>query len=127
VAAFSVAMIDRLELERCIREFAISLLDLFDASGARREIEAWEPGRILTTEQAGEIAGVSPEGARKRCEETEEEGAPIGRKHGSSWIVFTSLWLDDILKRKGRHARLQAESRVKKMFPTWARPPEIDE
>jgi hypothetical protein len=120
-------MIDRLQLERCIREFAIALLDLFEASAARQEIEAWEPGKTLTTEEAGDIAGITPESVRRRCEETEEEGAPIGRKHGPAWVVFTRLWLDDLQKRKGAHTRLQAESRIRKMFPSWARPPEIDQ
>ncbi|MGD0332451.1 MAG: hypothetical protein ABSA90_04250 [Xanthobacteraceae bacterium] len=75
-----------------------------------------DSGELLTTLDAAEICGVQPEAIRKRCQDLEELGTPIGRcVSGKIWLVSKRLLLADIEQRKGEHGRLVAESRAEKM------------
>ncbi len=79
-------------------------------------------GEILTTEQAGRIAGLSSEMIRKRCVRTAEVGQPIGVQTPSTWLVSKQRLLDDIEQYHDKHSRLQAETRAREMLEARATP-----
>ncbi len=79
-------------------------------------VDAFVVGDIITTAEAGQIAGCSSETARRRCVEADEEGQPLGVLVAQAvWFISTRRWLDDIEQREGKHARLVAESKTKKV------------
>jgi hypothetical protein len=124
-----VAKHDDLEekLKKLTHAFVREVVDIAETLAARRRFKQLETGELITVDRAAEIESVTPQAARKRCQEALEEGFQICAKFGVQWLIYTSLWLDDIERRKGRHARLQAESRAKNILQSCADAPEIDE
>jgi predicted DNA-binding transcriptional regulator YafY len=112
----------RTDVEKLVRAHAREFMELLQTWAARDLFARFESGEVVTTDIAAQIGGVSSETIRRRCEETEQEGAPIGRKEGPIWFVFTGLLLNDLELRGDRHARLVAEDRVRKMYPMWDAP-----
>jgi hypothetical protein len=96
------------------------LLDLVKAAWRKRPesrdwIDEYLSGEILLTDQAADIAGVSSETIRRRCESAALTNRPLGILiAGSVWLVSLARLLDQIELREGRHGRLIAESRAKK-------------
>lgn len=107
------------EFEEYARRFR-ELLELAAASAGTDWFELFATGEILTTSDAGRIAGLSSEQIRKRCVQTAEVGQPIGVQTPSTWLVSKKRLLEDIEEYQGRHNRLVAETRAKKMLETLA-------
>jgi hypothetical protein len=78
-------------------------------------IDNWKRVEIVSTVEAGIIAGCSPETIRRRCVEAVDVGSPIGVQYAGTWFVSVRRLLDDIELRDGRPARLTAETNVGKI------------
>lgn len=109
------------EFDAWVRRFR-ELLELVASSAPTDWFELFKTGEILTTEQAGHIAGLSGEQIRKRCVQTAEVGQPIGMQTAAIWLVSMRRLLDNIEQYAGPHDRLVAESRARKMLEMRATP-----
>ena len=91
---------------------------LDDEAAAAASLDALRAGKILTTDICAQVSGSSSETVRRRCQERDEEGESIGVKLGNVWLIPREKWLQEIEGWKGRHARLEAETALRK----WASP-----
>lgn len=106
----------RREIERCFRRWELELLERLEASASRTD----SFGKTLTTAEAAKVCGVTSEAIRLRCEQSHEQGEPIAQKVGPMWIIPADKLLADLERRKGTHARLQAETELRNLPKTWA-------
>jgi hypothetical protein len=89
-------------------------------------VDAYGAGDMLSSDEAGFIAGCSADTIRRKADAAAEEGNPLGIQHASVWFLSLTRLLDWIehgieagrgrrgAMQHGRHARLAAESRAKK-------------
>jgi hypothetical protein len=88
-------------------------------------IDAYLAGEILLTDQAADIAGVSSETIRRRCEAAAATNRPLGiLLAGSVWAVSRQRLLDSIEVREGKPAMLAAATRAEKYTAMRASPQE---
>jgi hypothetical protein len=104
---------------------AIRVLEKVKTIQQRRErdwLDSWAEGEAITTDEAARIDGCSPETIRRRAGEASDIGEPIGALFAATWLISLPRLLRDIERRKGLHARLAAETEVKKLIQSRASP-----
>jgi hypothetical protein len=77
-------------------------------------VDAHHAGDVLSSDEAGFVYGCSNDTIIRRAEASAKEGRPLGIKHAGVWMFDLPRLLELIELKHGRHARLAAESRVKK-------------
>jgi hypothetical protein len=101
-------MIDPHDIARQLREIA-DAVERLDHAGDWVD----DDGELLPTNEAAEIAAVSPETIRRWCSDSPHR---IGRLFaGSLWLVSRTRLPQLITRRFGRPAMLEARSRAEKM------------
>jgi hypothetical protein len=106
------------------------LLDLIKTVWRQRPesrdwIDEYLSGEIVLAGQAADIAGVSSETIRRRCEAAALTNRPLGiLMAGSVWAVSRQRLLDSIEVREGKPAMLAAATRAEKYTAMRASPQE---
>ena len=78
-------------------------------------IAQFRNGEVLTASEAGYVAAVTPETIRRWCEAADSTDQALGFLIGSLWLVDLPALLRVMEKRGGKHDRLAAEDRAKKL------------
>ena len=88
-------------------------------------VDDYRSGEVLKTDEAAIIAACSSETIRRRAAEAAERGRPIGVLIAKAvWFISLKRLLEDIELRDGKHERMAAESRAKKLLETRS-PPQL--
>jgi hypothetical protein len=79
-------------------------------------------GGLLTVQQATIIFETTDQTIYRWIGDAARRGRPIGLKQ-ATWLLGTGRMLDYIEKHQGGpHARVKAESQLKKYWPSWSQP-----
>jgi hypothetical protein len=109
-------------LERIAAEIEQVKADVVALDSPGDIIAQLKRGELLVTAQAADVAERDSDSIQRWCNEAEEEGRPLGVLSPVGWLIGKARLLARIESKKGRHARIVAETRAKKYADTWSQP-----